>query len=101
MNEQSDAKKKAHGQRWNEMLKNLEWYENLAAGWPLVLIFFGGAIGGACGGLGFYLNVKLFNAMLPKPVKYIYSFLIGIVSILLYLLIAAILAIIFPSMFKK
>ena len=35
-------------------LKDLKWYEHLAAGWPLFLIFAGGAVGGGCGGAAYF-----------------------------------------------
>ncbi len=81
--------------------KNLKWYEHIAAGWPLILMFAGGAIGGACGGAAYALNGKLFNSQLSKPLKYTYSFLIGIGSVILYLIIVAILFSIFPGLAKK
>ncbi len=112
-------------------LKNFKWYEHLAAGWPLILVFAGGAIytcnkvtssgcfldgykviryvfsdarvyiGGACGGLAYALNGKIFNSKLSNILKYVFSFLIGISAILLYLLVVVILSIIFPGLFKK
>lgn len=82
-------------------LKNLKWYEHLAAGWPLILVLAGGAIGGACGGLAYALNGKLFNSKLSNPLKYIFSFLIGIGSIVAYILVVSILVSIFPGLVKK
>jgi len=77
-------------------LKNLTWYEHLMAGWPLILIFAGGAIGGACGGAAYFFNTKLFNSQLSKALKYTYSFLIGIGSVILYFIIALFLFSILP-----
>ena len=79
---------------------NMKWYEILAACWPGALIFVGGAIGGGCGGLACYFNVKLFKSGKPQPLKYVFSFLIGIGSILIYFLIVLIFATIFPNAFK-
>jgi len=97
MGEGNDIQNKAKG----FFLKNLKWYEHLAAGWPLILIFVGGAIGGACGGLAYALNGKIFNSNLSKPLKYIFTFLVGIGSILLYFIMVAILLTIFPGLGKK
>ena len=83
------------------MIKNLKWYEIIVACWPIVLITVGGAIGGAFGGLACALNFKIFNAKLSKPLKYIYSILIGIGGILLYLVVVAALVAIFPNIFNK
>ena len=85
----------------NEMFKDLKWYEIIVACWPLVLITVGGAIGGAFGGVACALNFKIFNAKLSKPLKYIYSILIGIGGILLYLVVVTVLVIIFPNIFTK
>ena len=101
MNEQGNVKNESRKLKWNEMFKNLKWYEILAACWPIVLVILGGAIGGACGGLACSLNIKLFNTKLSKPLKYIYSFLIGIGGILLYLFAIVLLATIFPNLFKR
>jgi hypothetical protein len=79
-------------------LKNLKWYEHLAAGWPLILMFLGGAVGGGCGGLAYALNGKIFNSKLSTHLKYIFSFLIGIGAILLYILVVIILFQLFPGL---
>lgn len=75
----------------NFFLKNLKWYEHLAAGWPLFLIFAGGAVGGGCGGAAYVINGKIFNSQLPSSLKYLYSFLVGIGAVALYLIVAIIL----------
>ena len=85
----------------NEMFKDLKWHEIIVACWPLVLIAVGGAIGGGFGGLACALNFKIFNAKLSKPLKYIYSILIGIGGILLYLVVVTVLVAIFPNIFNK
>lgn len=83
------------------IFKSLKWYEHLAAGWPVILLFIGGAAGGACGALAYVLNAKLFNSRLSNPLKYIFSFLIGIGGVGLYLLAVVILVSLFPGLFKK
>ncbi|MDE2009140.1 MAG: hypothetical protein KGJ09_03580, partial [Candidatus Omnitrophica bacterium] len=47
-------------------LQNLKWYEHLAAGWPLVMVFCGGAVGGLCGGAAYTINGKIFNSKLSS-----------------------------------
>ena len=68
---------------------------------PILLMFVGGAIGGAFGGLACVLNIKIFNTKLSKPLKYIYSLLIGVGFILLYVFVVIVLAVIFPNLFNK
>ncbi|MBI3601500.1 MAG: hypothetical protein HY209_01190 [Candidatus Omnitrophica bacterium] len=67
----------------------------MAAGWPLFLIFVGGAIGGGCGGAAYVINGKIFGSKLSQLLKYVCSFLVGSGAVLLYLIIA----VIFKSLF--
>ena len=83
------------------IFKNLKWYEHLAAGWPLILVFIGGAVGGACGGMAYALNAKLFNSRISAPLKYVFSFLIGIACTVLYFLVIVMLVAMFPGLFKR
>ena len=77
---------------------NLKWYEHLMAGWPLILVFAGGAIGGVCGALAYFLSAKTFNSELPNHLKYIYSLIIGVGSFGLYLVIIITLVNLFPGL---
>ena len=79
-------------------LKNLKWHEHLVAGWPLLLLFVGGAIGGACGGAAYALNGKIFNSEIASHLKYVYSVLIGFGAVVLYVVVVAILVSIFPGL---
>lgn len=97
MEEQKNAKKPTN----DLFLKNLKWHEHLIAGWPLLLIFMGGAIGGACGGAAYVLNGKIFNSKLAKPLKYIYSVLMGLGAVILYFIVIMILFSIFPGLAQK
>ena len=99
--ESSKGGSKSPKPKLNEMIKNLKWYEITMACWPLVLVTFGGAIGGGLGGLTCALNFKIFNSKLSKPLKYIYSLLIGVGGILLYLVVVTVLVAIFPNIFNK
>lgn len=80
--------------------QGLKWYEHVACGWPLVLVFVGGAIGGACGGAAYMINGNIFKADHPTPLKYVYSFLVGIGAIVLYFGCAMILVTVFPGLRK-
>ncbi len=81
--------------------KKLKWYEHLAAGWLLLLVFMGGAIGGACGGLAYFLNTKFFNSRLSNSLKYTFSFLVGVAGFGLYFLIIVIITTLFPNSFQR
>lgn len=83
------------------MFNNLKWYEHIAAGWSLILLIIGGVVGGAIGGLAYFLNVKIFNLKISKIKKYIYAILVGIAAIAAYLSLAVYLVLTFPGLFKK
>ncbi|MEN3158700.1 hypothetical protein ABC502_09985 [Alkalimonas sp. NCh-2] len=76
--------------------KKMEWYEHLACGWPLILIFIGGALGGLCGGAAYAVNAKVFGRDISNTKKYVYAILIGVSAFLTYFVAVVILAMIFP-----
>ena len=78
----------------------LQWYEHACCGLPLVLMFVGGALGGACGGLGYGLSSAVFKKAMPTPAKYVLSLLISATAFGLYLGVAIVLAVAFPHLFK-
>ena len=81
---------------------SLRWYEHLFAAWPLALMFLGGAIGGGCGGGAAYgLSIQVFNSQLPGPLKYLFSFLIGVGGVVLYFVLAAVLFLVFPGLAQR
>ena len=83
------------------IFSNLKWYEHITAGWPLMLILVGGAIGGGLGAAAYFLSVKIFNKKISSAYKYIYSLLIGAAAVVIWIIVVVILAILFPGMFKK
>lgn len=77
----------------------LKWYEHLACGWPLILVFLGGAVGGGCGGAAYAISGRIFlNDKLSAGKKYGLSVLVGLGAIVLYVIIVAILVTVFPGM---
>ena len=81
--------------------KKLKGFEHIICGWPLILVFIGGAIGGACGGLAYALNAKLYLSELSKTKKYLYITLVGLGAFVLYYAVVVILVLIFPDLFSK
>ena len=75
--------------------------EKIAALWPLIFIFVGGAIGGACGGGAALINIRIMHGSLPAPAKYALALLTGIGALLLYFLIVIGLALAFPDIFAR
>ncbi len=73
------------------------WFQHLWIGWPIALVFVGGAIGGACGGAAWAINQKVFQATKHPVLRYLWTGLISIAAIVTYLVLAAI----FVSIFHK
>lgn len=78
----------------------LQWYEHACCGLPLLLMFFGGALGGACGGMAYALSAAVFKKAMPAPAKYVLSLLISAGAFGLYLGAALAIAVAFPNLFK-
>ena len=81
-------------------IEKLQWFEHACCGLPLVLICFGGALGGACGGLGYGLSSAVFKKAMPTPAKYLLSLLISTGALGLYLGAVTSLAVAFPNLLK-
>ncbi len=50
-------------------------------GWPLALMFVGGAIGGGLGGTAYGINVVIYKSRLPVAAKVVLNILTGAVAI--------------------
>ena len=79
----------------------LKPFEYAWAGWPLIMVAIGGALGGLCGGAAMALNVKIFNSSRSVKYKYGMTLLVSLASILVYLVAVTVLVLIFPSMAPK
>lgn len=62
---------------------------HLLCGWPLFLVFIGGAIGGAFGGLAYGVNIAVYKSRLPFAVKVLLNIVIGLSAIGLWCIAAA------------
>ncbi len=69
----------------------LHWYQWGWAGLPLVLLILGGALGGALGAIGAFINGRIFRSALPGIAKYVVTALVFAGSVILFLLLASIL----------
>ena len=83
---------------WDTKLNTIE---NLACAWPIILVAFGGALGGLCGAGAWYLNVKVMKSDYIGLVTYPAVLLIGVASWGLYLGIVIWLALQFPDVFAR
>jgi hypothetical protein len=81
--------------------QKLKPHEYAWAGWPLIMVFIGGALGGLCGGAAMALNVKIFNSSRSVKYKYGMTLLVSLASILIYIVAVTILVLFFPSIVPK
>ncbi len=78
--------------------QKLPSYTHAIAGWPLIMIVIGGAIGGLCGGGAYGVSMALFKKMGVTPLSCFFSVLIGIAGVVLYLVVALGLVVAFPDL---
>lgn len=81
------------------LFSRLTWKQHIAAGWPLILIFVGGAVGGALGAAAYFINAKIFLSGKTNASKFFMSALTGIGAIAGYIIIVGMLAMSFPNLF--
>lgn len=62
-------------------IEKIPKYVHLIAGWPFVLVLFGGLIGGGLGGLAYLINLKIYNSQLSKINKILANIMCGMVAI--------------------
>ena len=72
----------------------LKWYQWIWGGWPVILIFAGGLLGGAAGLIGLLLNAKVFRTDLSGGLKYIVTGAISTLAVIAYFAAAVILSLI-------
>jgi hypothetical protein len=67
----------------------LPGWAHLACGWPLVMVAFGGAIGGGLGGAAYGVNLWIFKSRLPLPAKVALNVFAGCAAFVLWATIAS------------
>lgn len=60
----------------------------LMCGWPFILVFVGGAIGGGLAALAYFINLKIYKSNLSNAYKVILNILTGITAMIVWFLIA-------------
>jgi hypothetical protein len=71
-----------------ESVKLPAW-AHLVCGWPLVMVGFGGAIGGGLGGAAYGVNLWIFKSRLPLVAKVALNVFAGIAAFVLWATIAS------------
>ena len=67
--------------------KNIPVSGHILCGWPLLLVFLGGAIGGALGGTAYAANLAIYRSNLPIVVKIILNLIIGAAAFAIWFVI--------------
>lgn len=62
---------------------------HLMAGWPLLLMLIGGAVGGALGAVAYLINLKVYKSDLSKMNKILANLMCGMFAIILWWSIAS------------
>ncbi len=70
----------------------LKWYEGVWSGWPVLLLFVGGALGAVAGFIAFSVNIRIFHSSLGRVEKYLLTAAISAVAVMVYMVVAALLA---------
>ena len=71
-----------------QIARSLTWYEYGWGGWPILLLFHGGAIGGMCGALATWSNVRIFRGNRSPVAKYLITGAISILAVVGYVILA-------------
>jgi len=67
----------------------LKWYEQVWIAWPIIMVVFGGAIGGGCGGVAWAINSKVFAKTKHHILRYVWTGLISVGSVIAWIILSA------------
>lgn len=71
-----------------QLVEPLKWYQWVWGGWPIVLLFVGGALGAIVGMLGAVINARVFRAEISEILKYVVTGVVSILAVLVYFVAA-------------
>lgn len=78
-----------------DILPSLKWYQYVYAGVGLLLIFYGGGIGGILGIVSFIINIRLLRSFFSKGLRYILILFVNMVAFFIFNLLVRS----FPALF--
>lgn len=70
----------------------IPWYQWVWGGWPVILVFMGGALGALAGVLSFAINGRIFRSEMTPVLKYVVTGAVSIVAVVAYLIVAVIIS---------
>ena len=72
------------------LVEPLKWYQWVWGGWPLLLLFVGGALGAIAGMISFIINAKVFRSEMSEVLKYVVSGVVSVSALIAYFVAATI-----------
>lgn len=75
------------------LVEPLQWYQWVWSGWPVLLLFAGGALGAIAGMMAVAINTKIFRAEMSEILKYLASGVVSIMAVVAYFIAALIFSI--------
>lgn len=72
------------------LVEPLKWYQWVWGGWPVILVFTGGALGAIAGMIGFSINAKVFRTGMSDFLKYVVSGVVSVLAVAAYFIAAII-----------
>jgi hypothetical protein len=75
------------------LVEPLKWYQWIWGGWPVVLLFVGGALGAIAGLVGFSINAKIFRTEMSEVMKYVVTGAVSVLAVFAYFVVALVFSI--------
>jgi hypothetical protein len=72
------------------LVEPLTWYQWVWGGWPVLLLFIGGALGALAGLMSLTINAKVFRTDMNVILKYVVSGIVSVLSVGAYFVAATI-----------
>lgn len=79
------------------LVEPLKWYQWVWGGWPVILVFVGGALGAVAGVLGFSINARVFRTEMSEILKYVITGAVSVLAVVAYFVVALVLSILLNS----
>lgn len=70
------------------LVEPLKWYQWVWGGWPVLLVFFGGALGAVAGIVGFSINARVFRTDMNDVLKYVVTGAVSVLAVAAYFIAA-------------
>lgn len=79
------------------LVEPLKWYQWVWGGWPVILVFVGGALGAVAGVLGFSINARVFRTEMSEILKYVITGAVSVLAVVAYFVVALVISILLNS----